>query len=46
MLSISTAALAFAPSWPVFLALFFIAGINQIPSFLSGFVLGKACTIL
>ncbi|XP_075887157.1 organic cation/carnitine transporter 2-like [Nelusetta ayraudi] len=41
MLSISTAALAFAPSWPVFLALFFLAGINQIPSYLSGFVLGS-----
>lgn len=46
MLSVSTAALAFAPSWPVFLALFFLAGINQIPSFLSGFVLGKTCTVL
>lgn len=46
MLSVSTVALAFAPSWPVFLGLFFLAGINQIPSYLSGFVLGKSCTIL
>lgn len=46
MLSVSTVALAFAPSWPVFLALFFLAGINQIPSFLSGFVLGKTRTVL
>lgn len=40
LLSITNGALAFAPSYPVFLVLFFMAGVNQIPSYLAGFVLG------
>lgn len=45
LLSITHGVLAFAPSWPVFLVLFFMAGVNQIPSYLAGFVLGTFWTI-
>lgn len=45
LLSITNGVLAFAPSWPVFLVLFFMAGVNQIPSYLAGFVLGTFLTI-
>lgn len=45
LLSITNGVLAFAPSWPVFLVLFFMAGVNQMPSYLAGFVLGTFLTI-
>lgn len=46
LLSITNGVLAFAPSWPVFLVLFFMAGVNQIPSYLAGFVLGTFLKIV
>ncbi|KAI4805781.1 hypothetical protein KUCAC02_010378 [Chaenocephalus aceratus] len=40
-LSLFSSAAAFAPSWPVFITLFFMLGIGQITSFIAAFVLGS-----
>ncbi|KAJ4932812.1 hypothetical protein JOQ06_029654 [Pogonophryne albipinna] len=40
-LSLFSSAVAFAPSWPVFIALFFMLGMGQITSFIAAFVLGS-----
>lgn len=42
MLSVFSAALAFAPSWPIFVVLFFMMGLGQISSYVVVFVLGMA----
>lgn len=44
MLSIFSCAVAFAPSWPVFTALFFLMGMGQISSYITVFVLGMDFT--
>ncbi|XP_068428788.1 solute carrier family 22 member 4-like isoform X2 [Clinocottus analis] len=41
VLSIFSTALAFAPSWPVFLALFFILGLGQLTCYIVVFVMGS-----
>ncbi|KAK1903459.1 Solute carrier family 22 member 5 [Dissostichus eleginoides] len=40
-LSLFSSAVAFAPSWPVFIALFFMLGMGQITCYISAFVLGS-----
>ncbi|XP_026231690.1 solute carrier family 22 member 4-like [Anabas testudineus] len=45
MLSISSIALAFAPSWPVFTLLYFLMGMGQIACFIVLFVLGSEILI-
>ncbi|XP_028292393.1 solute carrier family 22 member 5-like isoform X2 [Gouania willdenowi] len=41
MLSVFSSALAFAPSWPIFICLFGMMGVGQIASYIAGFVLGS-----
>ncbi|XP_029980913.1 solute carrier family 22 member 4-like [Sphaeramia orbicularis] len=41
ILSVFSAAMAFAPSWPVFTLLYFVVGLGQITSFIVAFVLGS-----
>ncbi|CAN9497608.1 unnamed protein product [Ophioblennius macclurei] len=45
ILSISSVAMAFAPSWPVFTVLFFLLGMGQISSYIVVFVLGSELMI-
>ncbi|KAK5920753.1 hypothetical protein CgunFtcFv8_024526 [Champsocephalus gunnari] len=40
-LSLFSSAAAFAPSWPVFIAFFFMLGMGQITSYIAAFVLGS-----
>uniref|UniRef100_A0A8C2XR62 Major facilitator superfamily (MFS) profile domain-containing protein n=1 Tax=Cyclopterus lumpus TaxID=8103 RepID=A0A8C2XR62_CYCLU len=40
-MSIFSSALAFAPSWPVFIALFFMLGLGQLTCYIAVFVLGS-----
>lgn len=44
MISIFSSAVAFAPSWPVFIVLFFMLGLGQIASYIVVFVLGMCVT--
>nr|XP_046260941.1 solute carrier family 22 member 5-like isoform X2 [Scatophagus argus] len=41
ILSVFSAAVAFAPSWPIFMVLFFVMGMGQIASYIAVFVLGS-----
>ncbi|XP_033984780.1 solute carrier family 22 member 4-like [Trematomus bernacchii] len=41
VLSLFSSAVAFVPSWPVFIVLFFMLGMGQITSFIAAFVLGS-----
>ncbi|XP_056279399.1 organic cation/carnitine transporter 2-like [Pseudoliparis swirei] len=43
--SIFSVALAFAPSWPVFITIFFILGLGQLTSYITVFVLGSEILI-
>ncbi|XP_075334759.1 solute carrier family 22 member 4-like [Odontesthes bonariensis] len=45
MLSVFSGAVAFAPSWPVFTALFFMLGLGQIACYIVVFVLGSEILI-
>ncbi|XP_053184526.1 organic cation/carnitine transporter 2-like [Scomber japonicus] len=45
MISIFSSAVAFAPSWPVFIVLFFMLGLGQIASYIVVFVLGSEILI-
>uniref|UniRef100_A0A8D2ZUK3 Major facilitator superfamily (MFS) profile domain-containing protein n=1 Tax=Scophthalmus maximus TaxID=52904 RepID=A0A8D2ZUK3_SCOMX len=45
LLSVFSTAVAFAPSWPVFTALFFMLGMGQIASYIVVFVLGSEILI-
>ncbi|XP_042350956.1 solute carrier family 22 member 4-like [Plectropomus leopardus] len=44
-LSIFSGALAFAPSWPIFIVLFFMLGLGQITAYIVAFVLGSEILI-
>lgn len=46
LLAVFSFALAFAPSWPVFTALFFMMGAGQISSYVTVFVLGMCLDLL
>uniref|UniRef100_A0A3Q2FS48 Solute carrier family 22 member 4-like n=1 Tax=Cyprinodon variegatus TaxID=28743 RepID=A0A3Q2FS48_CYPVA len=41
ILSVFSSAVAFAPSWPIFVVLFFMQGLGQIASYIAVFVLGS-----
>ncbi|XP_038550353.1 solute carrier family 22 member 4-like isoform X1 [Micropterus salmoides] len=45
IISVFSSAVAFAPSWPVFIMLFFVLGMGQITSFIVAFVLGSEILI-